>query len=403
MAAFDYIAVDERGRKKKGVLEGDSARQIRQTLRDKGWFPLDVEPAREQSSRSLFSGRGPAVSVADLALLTRQLATLVGSGMPLEECLRAVAEQSEKPKIRSMMTAVRARVLEGHSLADALKDYPRAFPNLYQATVSAGEHSGHLDAVLNRLADYVEEEYATRKSIQMSAIYPVILMVIAIAIIVFLLNSVVPKILDVFITSGQPLPTPTRILLSFTEFLQQNGVLLILLLIALVFLNLWWNRSPSRRLVKDRVKLKIPLFGKLILGFNTSRYASTLATLGSSGVPLVEAMGIASQVVTNRSIKTKVTEATRKVSEGQSLHKSLKETGYFPPMMLHMIASGEASGELESMLDRTARSQERGLKELISTLLGLFEPLMLMVMGGVVMIIVLAVVLPITEMNALVG
>jgi len=403
VAAFDYVAVDDGGRKKKGVLEGDSARQIRANLREKGWFPLEVEPAREKNSAALFASRGPAITVSELALITRQLSTLVGSGMPLEECLRAVADQSEKAKIRSMILAVRGKVLEGHSLAQSLKEYPRAFPRLFRATVDAGEQSGHLDAVLDRLADYVEDEQATRKSIQMSAVYPIILVTIAVSIVVFLLNSVVPKILDTFINSGQELPGPTKALLATTNFFSQYWPMMILGIVGLIAFNIWWNRNTKRRRAKDRLKLSMPLFGKMILGFNTARFASTLSTLGSSGVPLVEAMQIASQVVTNLAIQQKVVEATQQVSEGTSLHVALTETGYFPPMMLHMIASGEQSGELESMLTRTAQAQERSLKELISTLLSLFEPLMLVFMGLIVMIIVMAVVLPITEMNSLVG
>ena len=400
MAAFDYIAIDEKGKRRKGVLEGDSARQIRQMLREKGWFPAEVELVKEKSSSVSLGRRGPSISTADLSLLTRQLATLVGSGMPLEECLKAVAEQSESTKIRSMMMAVRGKVLEGHTLAQAFGEYPRAFPHLYRATVDAGEQSGHLEAVMDKLADYVEGQDATRKSIQMAAVYPTILVVIAFSIVVYLLNTVVPKILDVFISSNQELPKPTQILLAVSDFVRAYWLGIVILVILLIFFNIWWGRNLGRRKVKDRFKLKLPLIGKMIKGFSTARFASTLATLGSSGVPLVDAMRIASQVISNLEIQEKVITATQKVSEGESLNKSLAATGYFPPMMIHMIASGEASGDLERMLERTANTQERTLKELISTMLTLLEPLMLVVMGMIVMLIVMAVVLPIAQLNS---
>ncbi|AJQ95875.1 type II secretion system inner membrane protein GspF [Gynuella sunshinyii] len=400
MAAFDYIAIDEKGKRRKGVLEGDSPRQIRQMLRDKGWFPAEVELVKEKGGNASLGRKGPSVSSADLALLTRQLATLVGSGMPLEECLKAVAEQSESAKIRSMMMAVRGKVLEGHTLAQAFGEYPRAFPHLYRATVDAGEQSGHLEAVMDKLADYVEGQDATKKSIQMAAVYPTILVVIAFSIVVYLLNTVVPKILDVFISSNQELPKPTQILLSVSDFVRAYWLGMVVLVILLIFFNIWWGRTPGRKKIKDRFKLKLPLIGKMIKGFSTARFASTLATLGSSGVPLVDAMRIASQVIGNLEIQEKVTVATQKVSEGESLNKSLAATGYFPPMMIHMIASGEASGDLERMLERTANTQERTLKELISTMLTLLEPLMLVVMGMIVMLIVMAVVLPIAQLNS---
>ncbi len=403
MAAFEYSALDDRGKRRKGVLEADSSRQVRQQLRDKGWFPVDVELTQKRQTRSGGLFGGPSISVADLALVTRQLATLVGSGMPLEECLRAVAEQSERSRVHSLIMGVRARVLEGFSLAKALGDYPRAFPPLYRATVDAGEHSGHLDQVMVRLADYMEDQQKTRKQVQMASIYPGILTVIALLIVGFLLNSVVPEIVGVFSSTGETLPGPTRGLLAVSEWVQNWWLATVIAMFGAYLALVIWNRNPTRRRMSHRLILRLPLIGRVSRGFNTARFIGTVAILSGSGVPLVEGMRIASEVISNLEIQARVKEAAIRVSEGGSLHKALADAGYFRPMMLHMIASGEASGELDLMLQRTADAEDQQVKELISTVLALFEPLMVVLMGGIVLIIVLAIVLPIMEMNTFVG
>ncbi|WP_320825894.1 type II secretion system inner membrane protein GspF [Reinekea sp.] len=404
MAAFEYLALDERGKKKKGILEADSARQIRQQLRDKGWFVQEVQQAQKQRSKNQSQGLfSPGLSVADLALVTRQLATLVGSGMPLEECLKAAADQSEKAKVRSLVLSVRSKVLEGFSLANALSEYPRAFPVLYQATVNAGEHSGHLDRVMNRLADHMEEQQRIGKQIQMASIYPAILTVVALLIIVFLLYSVVPEIVGVISSTGQILPTPTRVLLASSDLVMRYWLHFLLFCTALAVLFHLYNRPTERRTKTHRLLLRLPLIGRISKGFNTSRFIGTVAMLSGSGVPLVEAMRISAQVIANLEIKQRVSRAAVAVSEGSSLHKALIEAGYFRPMMLHMIGSGEASGELDAMLQKTADAENRSVQELITTILSLFEPLMILIMGAIVLVIVLAIVLPIMQMNNMAG
>jgi len=404
MAAFEYLALDERGKKKKGILEADSARQIRQQLRDKGWFVQEVQQAQKQRSKNQSQGLfSPGLSVADLALVTRQLATLVGSGMPLEECLKAAADQSEKAKVRSLVLSVRSKVLEGYSLANALSEYPRAFPVLYQATVNAGEHSGHLDRVMNRLADHMEEQQRIGKQIQMASIYPAILTVVALLIIVFLLYSVVPEIVGVISSTGQILPTPTRVLLASSDMVMRYWLHFLLFCVALAVLFHLYNRPTERRTKTHRLLLRLPLIGRISKGFNTSRFIGTVAMLSGSGVPLVEAMRISAQVIANLEIKARVSRAAVAVSEGSSLHKALTEAGYFRPMMLHMIGSGEASGELDAMLQKTADAENRSVQELITTILSLFEPLMILIMGAIVLVIVLAIVLPIMQMNNMAG
>ncbi|XOZ34182.1 type II secretion system inner membrane protein GspF [Halomonadaceae bacterium KBTZ08] len=402
MAAFEFKALDARGKQKKGVLEADSSRAVRQQLRERGWAPLEVSPTRERQQDTGFSvGRG--LSTSDLALVTRQLATLIQSGIPVEQALSAIANQSEKPRIKSMMLAVRAKVLEGHTLAGSLAEFPSAFPHLYRATVAAGEHAGHMDLVLNRLADYTEARQQSRQKVQLAAIYPVILIFVAIAIVIFLLTYVVPDIIDVFKRSGQELPALTKGLLVVSNFLVEWGWLLLLLFIVAGISFRLALRSPSFRLKVHRQLLHIPFICRMTRGMNAARFASTVSILSSSGVPLVEAMRIAGEVLSNEYLKQRIREATQSVSEGGSLKNALENTGYFPPMMIHMIGSGEASGELDQMLERTATHQENDLQSKIAALVGLFEPLMLLVMGGVVLIIVLGIMLPIMNMNQLVG
>lgn len=399
MAAFNYQALASNGKKVKGILEADSAKQVRQQLRDQGLLPVEVEQASEQSSGSGLSFQlfSPSMSVADLSLLTRQLATLVGSGLPLEECLRAVADQSETKRVRSIMMAVRSRVLEGYGLAESMGSYKRAFPTLYRATVSAGEKSGNLDAVLERLADYVENQQETRARITQAATYPAILLLVAISVVILLLVKVMPGLIDSLVASGQELPGPTLFLLNVSQGLQQWWWLMLLAL-ALMILGLYqFNKADTRRVKTHSVLLALPLIGKIMRGFNIGRYTSTLAILTRSGVPLVDAMQIATQVVAVLPMRYALEKAMKQVKEGGSLSQATKDTRFFPPMMVHMIASGEKSGELDQMLERSAQAQERTVKDLVTTIVTLFEPLILLILGSVVLFIVLSVVLPMTQ------
>ncbi|BBP86214.1 type II secretion system protein F [Pseudomonas sp. Pc102] len=404
MAAFEYIALDSRGQQKKGVMEGDSARQVRQLLRDRQLAPLDVKPTRtrQESVGSRWSfQRG--LSAMELALLTRQMATLVQAAMPIEEALGAVAAQSESGRVKAMMLAVRSKVLEGHSLAGALKEFPSAFPELYRAKVAAGEHAGHLGPVLEQLADYTEQRQQSRQKVQLALLYPVILMCASLGIVGFLLGYVVPDVVKVFVNTGQELPALTRGLIAASDVVKHWGWLILLVAVAAISGLKASLRRDAARLRFHVILLRIPLVGRLVRATDTARFASTLAILARSGVPLVEALGIAAQVVANRAIRAKVVVAAQKVREGSSLTRALEQTGEFPAMMLHMIASGEKSGELDQMMARTARNQENDLAARIAMLVGLFEPFMLVFMGAVVLVIVLAILLPILSLNQLVG
>ena len=406
MAAFEYIALNKKGREEKGVLEADSSRQVRQMLRDKGMAPLSVNATKEDKSTGknpfadLFK---PRLTVRELALVTRQMATLIAAGLPVEEALLAVSKQSENPRIQSMLLAVRGKVMEGYSLANSLAEYPRAFPNLYRATVSAGESAGHLDLVLNRLADFTESQQESRSRIQQAMVYPAILFFLTIAILAGLLGYVVPDIVKVFADTGQALPTLTIFIISLSDFVAAYGIFVVIGIIALIFAAKRALQVPSIRMSWDRRLLHLPLVSKMSRGLNTAQFASTLSILSASGVPLVDAMRIAGQVLSNTFLRQKVSEATVKVSEGSSLNSALEQSGYFPPMMLHMIASGEASGQLDDMLSRVANSMQQDVELLLGVLLSLFGPFMLLLMGGAVFTIVMAILLPIINLNQLVA
>lgn len=418
MPAFEYVVLDPKGRQKKGTLEGDSARQVRQQLREEGLVPLSVDPTVKKVSTAIGEGGERAgsgfslkswmsqtysLSALDLALLTRQMATLVQAGLPVEHALQAMAKQTQKPKVRSMILSVRSKIVEGYTLADGLAEFPKAFPNIYRATVAAGEHSGHLDLVLEQLADYTESSHDTNKKIKGAMIYPVVLTLFSLLIVVGMLNFVVPKMVSVFESSGQTLPGLTRGLIALSEWLQQYGVLLLMLIVAAVFLFRHALKKKSFRYWVHMKVLSMPLLGRITRAINASRVANTLSILSQSGVQLVEALKIAAQVVTNVCMQRAVDQAAVLLQEGTSLHKALDQSNFFPPMMIQMIASGESSGELEAMLSRSALAQERELQGLIGTLVSLFEPLMMVVMGAVVLTIVLAIMLPVISMNTLVN
>ena len=404
MTAFEYTALNARGKRKKGVLEADNMRQIRQLLRDQGLVPLGVDVAAQSGPRSgrqpLFSwSRG--LSGLDLVLITRQLATLVGAGLPIEEALNAVARQSEKQHVIALIMGVRSRVLEGRSLASSLGDFPSSFNALYCSSVAAGEQSGYLDRVLDNLAGYIERQFESRRDVEMALMYPIILFALALLIVGALMVYVVPDMVRVLENMGRELPLITRFLIGASEFAQSWWWTILLGATATTLGIRSLLRQETPRLAWDRRKLGLPLVKRITRSGNAARYANTLSILNGSGVPLVEAMGIASEVVSNAWLRRRLAEATRRVSEGTSLRVGLDCVGYFPPMLLHMVASGESSGELDAMLDRVALYQQAEVERIVTTLVTLLQPLMLLLMGGLVMFIVMAVLLPILNMNQL--
>jgi len=404
MPAYEYVALDTDGRKKKGVSEGDSARHVRQILRDQGLLPVTVDEVAESESNQSISRftMQRSISAADLSLITRQLATLTKSGLPLDEATATVAKQTEKPRIQRLVLGIRSKVLEGHSLADGMGQFPHVFNNLYRSTVAAGEQTGHLDIVLERLADYTEGRQQLQNRIRMALIYPMILTIMAIAIVSFLLAYVVPEVVKVFEDSGQTLPTITILMIASSDFLRDYYWLIIAVVIILSSVFSLIYRQPTGKEKIHEILLKVPLVGRLTRGANTARFTRTLSILVASGVPLLEALKISGQVVENLPMRHAILDAGSRVREGSNLAKSLDVSGYFPPIVVNLIASGEVSGNLDEMLERSSVNQEQELETLISTLMGILEPLLIVIMAVVVLMIVLAILLPIFNLNQLI-
>ena len=403
MGAFHYQILDAKGRKRSGVLEGDNPRQIRQQLMDKGWMPLSVEEVEGKRPRRSEPGSSGKIAQKDHALVTRQLATLLGSGLPVESALATVAEQTEKDKVKGIILGIRSKVVEGYSLANALGEFPDSFNSMFRSTVAAGERSGHLEPVLTRLADYAEGQQKFIQIMSQSLTYPLLVILISFAVVMVLMTYVVPKIVTVFESTGQTLPLLTRSLISISDFLLSYWWLLSGGLVAAVVGFFIWLRQEENRFRFHRLLLRLPMLSRVITGLNTARFSRTLSILNSSGVPILEGMNIAAGVINNLPMRSAINDATARVREGSSIHAALKQSGYFPPMTQNLIASGEASGKLEAMLDKAAEIQERELENKLGMLVSVFEPVMILFMGITVLTIVLSIMMPIMEMNSLVG
>lgn len=408
MPAFEYVALNPKGKEEKGILEADNIRHVRQLLRDGQLTPLDVKQVdnagggsnKKNSNKTQRAGK---VKANELALMTRQLATLVESGSPLEEALSTTAKQSEKKNVTHILSTVRSKVVEGHSLADGLGMFPSVFPGMYRATVSAGEKSGHLDAVLERMADYTETRQETQQKIGNAMFYPVILTILSILIVIGLLVFIVPKIINVFENVGQGLPPMTQALISISDFFRDYGLYLGVVLVGAYIVFKQMVKIPKWEFKYHNLLLRLPLAGRMVRGLNTARFARTLSILASSGVPILDAMAISAQVIQNMPMRDAVETAAVKVREGMTINRALDQSGYFPPMTIHLIASGESSGRLDDMLERAAIQQERETDGMMTKILGIFEPVLILVMGSVVLLIVLAILLPILNLNQLVG
>ena len=403
MPAFEYTALDASGRTCKGVEEGDSPRQVRGRLREQGLTPMSVSQVAERAAVLRMPVLQQRIKPLELALATRQMATLARAGLPIEEVLATVARQSESPKVRSALTAVRTRVMEGLPLAHALGEFPSVFPVIYRTTIAAGEQAGRLDLVLERLADNVEAQNAMRQNIQLAMFYPAILTCVALLVTVALLTYVVPEVVKVFDGMNQQLPLLTRMLIAVSDTLRDWGLLMLLILGGLGYgLRTLLQRPAYQRRWHDLL-LRLPLIGRLTRGLNTARFARTLNILAASGVPLLDALNMSASVITNLPMREAVSEAAQRVREGAGVGLALERSGYFPAMTLSLIKSGESSGTLDDMLERAAETQERELEARIAMVMGVFEPLLILTMGAVVLVIVLAILLPIFELNQLVN
>jgi general secretion pathway protein F len=401
VGAYEYHALNGHGREQRGVLEGDSARQVRQLLRERGLNALAVAPVRG-SARQTAAGARDTIPVAELVVLTRQLATLARAGLPVGEILGTVAEQTGRPSTRRILLGVRGRVIEGGALSDALAAYPRVFPPFFHATVAAGEQSGRLADVLERLADHVERHQALRQKLVLSLVYPALVMLVAVGVVGVMMIYVVPEVVRVFTGIGQELPWFTRALIATSDQVRVLALPAALLTVALLFGGGLLLRLPAVRLAADRALLALPLAGTAVRRINTARFIRTLAILTASAVPLLDGVRLASGVVPNLALRRALTGVGRQIREGSTLQSGLRGTGQFTPLALNLIASGESGGRLDDMLDRAATQQEREIELGLATLVGLLEPLMIVLLGGIILAIVVAILLPIFQLNELV-
>ncbi len=408
MAAFDYIALDAKGKEHKGVVEGDTSRHVRQMLRDKGLMTLEITESHQKAQSKRSSGTAAprlfqrGISTTELALLTRQLATLIQAALPLDETLAAVANQTEKPRIKSMLFAIRSRVLEGHSLAVGLADYPKVFPELYRATVDAGEQSGHLDTVLERLADYTESRQEIQGKVRQALIYPAFLSLFAVAIVIFMMTSIVPQVVSVFEDTGQELPGLTLSLIAMSDFVVDYGMFMLLVIVAAVIGFQVLLTRPAFVMKYHMFLFRLPIIQRLVRGLNAAMFTRTFSILTGSGVTVIEAMKISAKVVANLPMREAILQATDRVREGTGIKNALDHSKLFPPMTLQLIASGENSGKLEEMLERASVQLEREQVTLIAYIVGILEPVIILTMGIMVLLIVLGILLPIFDLNSLV-
>ncbi|WP_186145290.1 type II secretion system inner membrane protein GspF [Burkholderia gladioli] len=404
MPAFRFEAIDSGGRPQKGVIEADSARAARGQLRGQGLTPLVVEPAasRSRGQRKQRLSIGRKLSQREQAILTRQLASLLTAGLPLGESLAVLTEQAERDYIRELMAAIRAEVLGGHSLASALAEHPRDFPEIYRALVSAGEHTGKLGIVLSRLADYIEQRNALKQKIVLAFTYPGIVTLIALGIVTFLLSYVVPQVVNVFASTKQQLPFLTIVMMALSDFVRHWWWAMLIGVVVLAWIVKTTLSRAGPRLAFDRWLLGAPLAGKLVRGYNTVRFASTLAILTAAGVPILRALQAAGETLSNRAMSGNIDDAIVRVREGTSLSRALNHVKTFPPVLVHLIRSGEATGDVTTMLDRAAEGEARELERRTMFMTSLLEPLLILAMGGIVLVIVLAVMLPIIELNNMV-
>ena len=402
MAAFEYEAVDGGGKTQKGLIEADTARQARQQLRGMSLMPIEVGEVTSREADSSGRRRRDKLNVQTRSLITRQLATLISAGQPVESAYYAVSRQTPKPGAKRILLAVRARVLEGFSLSEALREFPRVFDSMYCASVHAGEQSGLLDVVMERLADHIEARQDLQRRTGQALIYPILLSVVAFALVSLLLTFVVPKIVQVFEGFDQELPMVTTWLINLSEFFKNYGVMLIVSVIVTAIIYSQLLKLPNFRALRDRFYLRLPYISYLVRLSNTARFTRTMSILVSSGVTALDSMHISTEVINNQPIKAAVQKAADRVREGEHISVALDNTGYFSPLVLQLVQNGEASGKLGDMLERSARAEENEFAGVTALFIGLFEPAMILVMGLVVLFIVVAILIPIFDMNELV-
>ena len=405
MPAFRYEAVDAGGSTRKGVVNADSARAARSDLRNQGLVPIVVEAIAAQLDEAGQTKRrafGDRLSTNELSLFTRQLASLLEASLPLEQAFSALLEQAERTYVRDLIGSIRSDIMGGSSLSDALSHHPRDFADIYRALVASGEQIGQLSRVLSRLADYIERRNALVQKVKLAFTYPAIVTVVAFLIVIFLLTYVVPQIVSVFANTKQKLPLLTVLMLGISDFVRNYGWIVALIVIALIFAWRAALKDPAVKMRWHMWLLNAPLYGKFERSLNTARFASTLAITTGSGVPILRALQTSRDTLSNVAMRAQVEDATNSVREGVGLARALSAHKHFPPMLIHMIRAGEVTGELPAMLERASNAQEQDLERRALTIAGLLEPVLILVMGVVVLLIVLAVLMPIIEINQLV-
>jgi len=399
MAVFDYVAIGADGKRATGVITADSARSARKELRLKQLSPLEVKEARQKSA-SAGLGKG-SMSGKDLVLATRQLAMLIKSGATVEEALGAIAAEAEKPSARRVLMSVRGNVQEGYSFSESLSQSSKAFPPYYRAVVAAGQTSGRLGDVMERLATHLEKSRKLRSKLLSALIYPAVLAVVALIVVVLLLIFVVPAVVEQFQTVGQDLPALTNAVIGVSDFMRSWG----LIVVPAIGLGIWLIRgvfrTPAVKIGWDRFVLRLPLLGKVIKNANAAQFARTFATLSGSGATVPDSLVAARGSVGNEVFRQAATKVRRQVEEGQPLNRAMRATEVFPPMLVHMVASGERGGDLPAMMGRAADYMEDELDSSATVALGLLEPLLIVLLAGVVAVIVLAIMLPILQLNTM--
>jgi len=405
---FEYKGQSEGGKASKGIVEADSSKSARLKLKQKGIFPTEL---REKSLKKGEEGKygkkvrggGGGVKLKNLTMMIRQLATLIKARIPLDEALSALVEQTDDHKLKSIMAQIRENVNEGKSLAESCKLFPKVFSPIFVAMIQVGEASGNLDLVLNRLATFTENQYELRNKIWGALAYPLFMMVAGIGITIFLFAFAVPKITEVFAGSKMTLPTLTVVMITISDFMSQQWYVIILGGAGIFFFFKWYTSTTNGREWWDAVSLKIPGFGKLRRMIAVSRFARTLSTLIGSGVQVLEAIDIVKDVVDNAVIRKALIQSRESIAEGKTIAGPLKASGQFPPILCHMIAVGEKTGELEEMLLVVSDAYDTQVDTAINSMTRLLEPLMILVMGGIIALVALSIFMPMLQLNNLSG
>ena len=407
MAAFEYQALNAKGKTVKGITSGDTAKQVRSELRAQGLMPLDVksvsESAANKSSQKGKASRRTKIRTNDLSILTRQMATLLESGMTVEETLSAVIKQSEGHKIKTVMSDVRSLVTEGYSLSDAIALYPNSFPEIYRASIAAGEQSGTLDNVLERLADYLEDSHAMQQKITQAIVYPIFLFFVCAAILVVLITVVVPKIVGVYEDTNQELPGLTQMVIKLSDFMVEYGVILGIGIVLLIIAIRAIFQQDGPKLWLHTLYLKIIGLRKMVQNVDSARMSRTLSIMVGSGVPILSSMRASEGVMNNRVLQKDLQLATEEVAQGVSIGRALDRNGNFPPLLVHMVASGENSGRLGHMLEKAATATENEMQTRISMMVSLLGPLMILFMGSLVLTIILAILMPMFQLQQMIN